>query len=239
MPLPGPEGVVAKKLEPQDGIEYHTMRLSSAVSLTDLAVDYVFFTPALLFTHGEWVTDPIEDYIREDKECCPFQLNLPRPAFTGLTLKGDEAWNYRIMACLKPQWTGRLEIYLFQLGGVNFKRRLYHRMMPQNIRIPDLLALEKMTILPSPVPMVDVIAFGIDGNRGRIGLVPASNPPVNQARVIKLGPTAETIQLAKAVLANNPRPFSAVQKTVGDAYVEMLARSRKRKQLVSEKGLIT
>jgi hypothetical protein len=220
MRLPAKEGVTSKTLEKQDGIPYHAMKVSQATGLTDLVEEYAFFTPALLFTHGEWTSDPIEDYVRTSPACCPFAIDLPRPVFHGLRHRGNPSWNYRIMACPRDTWPG-LYSHLCGLGGINRDRWLFHRMLPQQIPIVDVLALERKAVLPSPVPMVDIITFGLDGNNRQVYFAPAFNPPQDLPHV-KVGEAdTETIRLAEAHFAESPRPFSAVQPSLGEAMVEM------------------
>jgi hypothetical protein len=211
--LPAKEGVTHKVLDPQDGIPYHVARLSAATALKDMEAEYAFFTTALLFTHGEWTRDPVEDYLTKHPTAYPFHINLPRPVFKGLEVGASLDWNYRIMACLKTDWEGDDGLcgFLMSLGGIDRHKRRYHRMLVQKITIPDVFSLERATILPVPLPTVDVITFGVDGSNWRVGFEPASDPPCNQATVVKLRPDPEVVRLASAVLSGHPSPFRVVQ----------------------------
>jgi hypothetical protein len=221
MSLPAREGVTSKTLDKQDGVPYHALRVSQATALADLVEDYAFFTPAPLFTHGEWTSDPVEDYVRLTPACCPFVITLPKPVFVGLRHRGNPSWNYRIMACPRDTWPG-LYNYLAKLGGINRDRRLFHRMLPQQLPVPDTLALERKAVLPSPVPMVDVVTFGLDGNTRQVYFTPAINPPMDLPTVRTCPPDQKTVRLAEAHFAESPKPFSAVQPSLGDAVVQLV-----------------
>lgn len=225
--LPYKEGFsLEKPLDPSDGVEYHKMRLSQTTGLVELARDYAFYTTALLFTHGGWQTDPVEDYLRQNPSCCPFRLDLPRPPFEGLDVGNDPVWNYRIFLVLKEQWEG-LQKFLMSLGGIDHARRQYNRMLPQLLPVPDWLALEHKAILPTPVPSVGVVTFGIDGTDGCWVFEPVGGVPASY-RVLRLSPDPDTIKLGKAVLAHHPRPFSSIQPSPDEA-LQHLASSRPRK----------
>jgi hypothetical protein len=234
MPLPAKEGVTEKVLDPQDGLPYHMLRLSKATSLKDLSGDYSFFTLALLYTHGEWTSDPLQDYVRTHPKCTPFVITLPRPAFSGLSLPSDDSWNYKVFGCYQEDWPDLFN-FLGSLGGVDYHKKRYHRMLAQRLPLIDLLALERLSCLPSPLPTVDLISFGIDGNRHKVGLEPAKHPPLDRITVISLPPDEQTIRLARAVLARQEKPFRAIQPGITEAYAQLLDNvSQGRKEPVPE-----
>jgi hypothetical protein len=177
------------------------MRLSKATGLTDLAEEYAFFTTGILHVHGRLDYDPVATYVQEYPNCCPMRINLPTPAFKGLNVGDNDVWNYVIFAVRKEEWgetNKKLMQYLSYLGIVDRKRNRYSRMLVQELPMLDRLALARKSVLPSPLPSVNIFTFGLDGNKERVFFEPAFDMhPKKKIRVVKLGPDEAGRQFAE------------------------------------------
>src|SRR5947209_17165697 len=183
--LPHKEGVGDRELSPEDGPLYHQARVSKATGLKDLEGEYAFYSHALLFTRGGWGVDPVADFVRQvDPKCQPFAIQLPAPAFRGLAVGGNPAWNHLVFAVRRPHWEG-LRAFLGSLSGVDRKARRYHRVAVQELPMADVLALARQSVLPDPVPTVAVTLFALEGNRATVGYAPAKRPPFDRIAVVK------------------------------------------------------
>jgi hypothetical protein len=232
--LPAREGVGKRELSPRDGPPYHAARVSKATGLRDLAEEYVLFSHGLLFTHGHWSTDPVVDYVQtQDPECLPFAIQLPRPVFSGLTYRapssgGDTSWNSILMAVLKEHWPGLLA-YMGNVSGIDRKAKRYCRLAVQQMPVADVLALEKAAMLPDPLPMVDVFLFALDGSWATVGFDPAVCPPVGKVKVVKrYPPDPDVVKMAKAIFAEQEKPFLAVEPSLEEAKRKMQDKPRGR-----------
>src|SRR5271169_5285040 len=89
---------------------YCQMKFSKATSLAELSEDYQFFTHGLLFTHGGWNRDPINDYVVEyNPEFIPIVIDLPKPIILGMECKDENHqpradWCYKLLAIRHEGW---------------------------------------------------------------------------------------------------------------------------------------
>jgi hypothetical protein len=200
----------APDVGPTDQGPYGPQRLSQAESLQSLTEEFVLFTPALLFTHADWDRDPVKDWAGEAPGRRVYSLDLPQAAFEGLEVGGDVNWCYRLLLCPRTQWA---DLYGFMgiIGFADRFRRRFHRALAQAIPVPDLLLLARLATLPDPVPTVQVVAFGVNGNRRQVAFVPAANPPLDRARPEVYPPEEETVRAANRFLSGpgpqQPPPY--------------------------------
>jgi hypothetical protein len=181
---------------------------SAAATLGDLAEDYAFFTHALLFTQGGLDVDPVQDFINENRgEVGVFQLNFSRPVFSGLEQPAirDSSWNYTLIGCPKEndQWR-KLYDHIRGVGILDEnhpKGALFGAATVKELEIVDPLALDKMAVLPDPVPMVTITVFGLDSNKKYVELLASRNSRLDRPCVYIHKPRPETVKFAKNFLA--------------------------------------
>lgn len=181
---------------------------SAAASLSDLAEDYAFFTHALLFTHGGLDVDPVQDFINEHPgEVGVFQLNFPRPIFSGLEQPAirDSSWNYALIGCPKEndQWR-KLYDHIRGVGILDEnhpKGALFGAATVKELEIVDPLVLDKMAVLPDPVPVVTITVFGLDSNKKYVEIVANSSNRLDRPVVYTFKARPETVKFAKNFLA--------------------------------------
>lgn len=221
--LPVKEGVgPVKTLNPQEKNAYHIQKFSQATSLSDLVEEYQFFTYAILFTYGKFDSDPVSDWITENNISeKPFAVVLPK-LFNGL-----EKFNGILWACPKQNWE-QLYKFMCGVGAINRSKKIYIRALVQKLPVPDVLALEKASVLPIPCPLIEIVAYGIDTNKNQVALQPANNPPLDLPSVVKLPARPETVMLAEALFNENQNPFNVVEKSPTiDELTENVSQKRK------------
>lgn len=144
---------------------------SSSATMRDLGRYYTFFTHGLFFTHGGMSPgseDPLQDWVnRDDVATEPLILDFSIPIFAGM---GSDVtaltWSQRLLGVEREFWP-YLRATLAGVAAVDRKRQRYWQATLQQITIADPLVLAKATVLPDPLPLVQVWVFGIDGSDGR------------------------------------------------------------------------
>lgn len=135
---------VGKIAEPRRPME--ALKISTAATLKELAAEYVFFTPALLYTLlplGD--RDPLAEFVALTN--CPVEpvwLNFQREILPGLA---DPAWTHRIGLFRRDQWQLLREFF----GRAAFSDQatgLVARVRWQEITIPDPIAMERAIHVP-------------------------------------------------------------------------------------------
>jgi hypothetical protein len=210
--LPKREGIYQIDVEPQDSPYLAAIKISKAATLAELAKEYALFSHAALFVYGNWIRDPIQDYIiHEDPDCKPFWIDFDSPIFSGMFFrtrggKTNRDWAYRLMACPLDSWGGLMS-FLQQLQGFNEAEKRYHKTILQKVPMTDYFALRKKAVLPSPIPKVDVFLVALDGNDRVVHFEPAKNPPIDHIKVRFSPPEPDTIKLGEEILKRNARPL--------------------------------
>jgi hypothetical protein len=208
-----PEGFSAFEQLPRDMTEARTqeMRISQATSLTDLAPDFAFFTTALFHTHAKLDRDPIQEFVnRSDKKITVGTIYSPTPIFSGLQIGKDSNWNHALFVIARQEWKACFK-FLAGTGIQDTPNKIIYRALPHDLAIVDFLQMRDEAILPSPLPMVDVMVFGVDGNRRKVILQPALRPPLDQPYARSLKPDPETVEYGRKLFrGENPldTPFS-------------------------------
>jgi len=216
MQIPGKEGLSKVERLDQMPDDWHVMQISQATSLGSLVEEYAFFTHALLFTHGKWERDPVLDYVMQQRHCEVHRVMTNMPIFSGLEHRKPNGevipdWNHILLACHKDHWNG-LRDYMMQVGGFDRLTGYFYRMLVQVIPVIDAVAMDRMVSLPGQRPMIYIMTFGLDGNKGQVYFKPALNPPIDQVTVGRKPASIETTKLAKAVMEGNRQPFSAIEQ---------------------------
>lgn len=240
MDLPKREGTHTRSELPlPDSPGYQIATFAKAVRLLDLTQEFVLFTHAPLFTHGNWLHDPVFDYFVECNPIhVPFQINLPRRLFLGLEIRQgrrliNDDWNYRLLAIHKDGWEDFFR-FMGQVGGINRDDKRYHTLLAQQMPVPDILLLEHKAILPSPCPMVDIITFGLDGNDRQVYFAPALNPPIDKPKACTGPPDPKVVATAERVFAGQEKPFLPFDLRLGG-----IRRSEAEAAMAPLPGLLT
>lgn len=171
--------------------------LAKGATLSDLARDFVFFTPALLHTHARLDRDPVGEFVQESTSQ-PLIAGVPSssPIFSGLRLAGDSYWNHIVMAVDRGHWN-KLSAFLAGLVINDTSRKVHYKSTLHSLEIVDFLAMAKLSSLPDKIPLVGITVVGLDGNLRRVSIQKAIRPPHDLPWVRTDKPRRETVQFAR------------------------------------------
>jgi hypothetical protein len=199
---------------PKERVQLAQQRVSQATNLTDLAVDYHFYTPALMYLHLRLMgREPFHDFLAEYKRpVVPISLKFDKPVFKGLEIENNPIWNHYLYGIEHEHflpyltWLGSLTISDVEKG---FVARLRYR----EIQIADPLYLGKIVTTPKEVPMVKLVAFCLDTNRGCYYIDPAIDPLLDLATSrYTTRSFDDTVRFAQAVLTGNRNPYGLIEQ---------------------------
>lgn len=206
--LPEPEGLRPTGRAHAEGDEQtRELKLSSAVTLGDLAQDYVFFTPALLFSTGITI-DPVQEHInRQDRPIPVATVRFDNPIFDRIPAPNDRT----LWLCPREDWPP-LDDSLRAVSILNRQEGWLASAYRHVVEIADPLLLEKSVLLPSPVPTVEVIVYGVMGPGKTYYIAPARIHGLDRPSVM-CGPSPETqLKLSHAVLTDADNPFEELER---------------------------
>lgn len=219
---------------PRERVRIAEQRVSQATTLTDLAVDYHFYTPALLYIHVRLMgREPFHDFSAEyGKEVVPISLKFDKPVFKGLDTQGSPAWNHYLYGVEHEHflpfltWLGALAV---MDRDINLVTRLRYR----ELEIADPLYLAKLVTSPKEIPWVKIVAFCLDTNKGCHYIEPAKDPLLDLPtyRYTKQS-FDDTMRFADAVLRDSSNPYAAVEQ--GRARDGLSVEEREIRQRISE-----
>lgn len=147
----------------------HIRKASFAHRLADVQQDYAFFTHGLLFTHGGFQTDPVEEWMLVND--CPgavFALEFAQPLFCGLTIPDPvhgHHYNRLLMGCERPVWD-KLYRYLNTIIAADPVRKAYVTTFVHEARMPDPKTWRPGDGHPPPGSIVPVHPVGLSATFG-------------------------------------------------------------------------
>lgn len=203
------------ELPPEDNPDYCALKISRAGTLATVATEYKLFSHGLLFTHGGWDRDPINDYLVEwGPEHSPFVIDLPRRVFFGMECKDERGrhrpdWCYKLLAIRHEGWE-ELFAFMSLVGAIQRDTGYVAKLLAQVISVPDILAMEKNTRQLIACSDVEVVVFGVDSNKRAVFCEPAKVPPLDKPKVKVVPPDPDTVELANRVLSDNSDPYEPI-----------------------------
>lgn len=203
-----PEGVGPREDKPADVFEGPPLRekIPGAASLTELAKEYVFFSPGLLYTHGGLDRDPVQEFVNESPDDVQVAvMRFDKPLFNGLRFAdGRIDWNHMLLVAERGQWDA-LRKALGTVGIIDSKKKIFYRSVTTSVVIADPVIMDKATVIPHPIPEVEVIVFALDGNTRQV-LVAQPQTLLGTPSVVIKNPQKETAEFAKRLFAGDPNP---------------------------------
>jgi hypothetical protein len=195
----------------------HTLAITKAATLRDLAKDYVFFNHGSFFVHGRLDCDPVADFVAQhpDPDCKVMPTAFPTRLFPGLAAPGRPAgppldWERTLCFVERAYWPALFD-HLRLCGWVDRRRKFYARAVAQELPLVDVLALEKALVVPAPLPTVPVVLFGVDGTRDHVQFISRITLPTDRPMPVHRPLDPETRAIGAALLAGEDRPFRFVE----------------------------
>jgi len=213
---PAQEGLVSGDtvLDANGVLQKYELRLGKAKSLCELAADFVFFTPAVLYLKGRFIDAPLADFVYMMAPDCKFYFKkFGRPVFRGLTApNGDVDWNFVLWAIPKHHW----EAFSAWMVGITLTyadTKEVAGIGEQRFEVVDPLAADRASVWHSGLPHLPVAAFGINGSRFKAGFVLGENVLMDPPRLTMFSPEGDMKVFADALYGgNNPLDARAYHK---------------------------
>jgi hypothetical protein len=147
----------------------HIHKIRFAHRLSEVQQDYAFFTHGLLFTHGGFQHDPVEEWMLLND--CPgavFALEFVQPLFVGLGIPDPvhaQHYNHLLMGCERGVWE-KLYRYLNTIIAADPVKKAYVTTFVHEARMPDPKAWKPGDGHPNPASVIPVHPVGLSANFG-------------------------------------------------------------------------
>lgn len=185
-------------------------------SLCDMAKDgYVFFTTALILTHGLLDRDPVAEFERTHTTNDPATrcqaIDCEYPFFEGLGMGvlGNALvnWDHRLYAVVPETWV-ECKSFLEAICAFSTKKQHYFRTGSYQLNIVDPIAFHGFGVgrYGGELPVIEVNVFCVATNRLFAWIAPPENPPLTLPSICLGPPRPEVIPEAAAVLGPPPAP---------------------------------
>lgn len=170
-----PDGTV---LDENGFIPKYELPCGQAKALVEMADEYVFFTPALLYLYARFHDAPLADFVIMVRPSCKFYYKkFDRPVFKGLEARSnkDPAWNFALWAVKREHWPMLCD-WLVSLTLTNVDTKTVCGIGEQRLKVIDPLAADKTSVWHDRMPRIEITAFGINGNKYRAALAEGRGP---------------------------------------------------------------
>lgn len=180
----------------------YELNLGQAESLSRLAEEYAFFSPALLYLYGRMSDGPLLDFMQSRRENIRlFYKRFRVQIFDGLAVGTDGAWNHALWAVRLDQWPSLCEALLTVTLAFTETQTLI-RYGEQPLTIIDPIAADKSS--PNSISQIKITAFGVLTGQAQILFHQPASPAV-RPRPISQPPPPELALEAVAYFAHkNP-----------------------------------
>lgn len=195
------EGIIETVESAPDRVVPKKLQVSDRSTFAELSEDFVFYTPALLMIYGDLLPfDVIQQfYAVNNLNVKPYILVTDEPMFDGLeTPPAGNVLNHFLMAIERPLWKD-MALHLGTIGIRDQTTGAYFGTEIQKLPMADYLALKHMSVLPHPVPVFDMYAVAMDGNKACLHFVPAKNPPIDRIKLVRSTPRQQVIEYADSI----------------------------------------
>lgn len=208
--------VAGESLHSRAVVESCRAKVSQAADLTDLAKEYRFFTPALMYLRIRLMgVDPFHDFLAEyaanhSFTVVPIVLTFDQPIFRGLELSSLRIWNHCLLGMRHTEYTA-FEQWLGTLAFNDRELRRLTRLRYRDLDIVDPLFLLKQTVLPASLPRVRITAVCLDSTDGCWYVAPPSGPlDLPEARYSSQT-FDETLKFAQAIASESENPYADME----------------------------
>jgi hypothetical protein len=192
-------------------LEKYELRVGAAESLAALAGEYAFFTPALLYLHGQFRDAALVDFLYQWQvpEARFYYRRFDKPVFRGLEARsnGDRAWNHVLWAVLREHWQPLVDC-LCGLTMADSGRGLVYQYGLQELAVLDPLAADKAALYRADLPQLEVGAFGINAGHFRAAFDPGPGPLLCSPR-LQFHPPDEAAVVFAAAFFKGQNPILA------------------------------
>jgi hypothetical protein len=159
-------------------ITKYALQCGQAKSLVEMADEYAFFTPAILYLYARFHDAPLADFVYMERPSCRFYFKkFDKPIFKGLEARSnkDPAWNFALWAVKREHWA-LLCNWLVSITLTNRDTKAVCGIGEQKVTVIDPLAADTTSVWHDRMPRIEVTSFGINGNKYRAALAQGKGP---------------------------------------------------------------
>ena len=145
----------------------------------DIFGNYQFFTPAPLYLYGGLTDHTWTQLMQEaNRDITLMFYKFDSHVFRGLdAANGDKDWNHALWAVTKDDWA-LIEPYLLSLVFMDKPKKQVHKIGAQDLQILDPLYIDTKKIVSPSTPRIDIVAFGVNGNKRCVAFDLETAPPL-------------------------------------------------------------
>lgn len=189
-------------------VEHAELRFSAAATLQDLAREYSFYTPALLYLTVPLQTDPTADWLLQPESQVPLRLEFQQPIFRGL-VRDTQNWNNVLLALPEAAWNSYRD-FMHTVAFQGRGRRKLARVRTRDVDIVDPWAMAKTVILPAVWPTVQIHTLWLDTDLGPVYLANRRPLPEPPELLTSQQPFSDTLAMSQALQQHHPDPYKVV-----------------------------
>lgn len=199
-------------LDARGFIKKYPLPVGQAKTFQSFEKDYAFFTPAILYLHGNFNDTPLLDL------CCLTGTNIKFyfyksnvRIFQRLEAKsnGNADWNFVLWAVAREHWKA-VSDFLVSITLSYSESREVAGIGEQNFQILDPLAVSYAKLVNGNIPLMSIAAFGLNTNNFRAYFTTDANfsPPT-----LTFGQPVTDMQVFADALYNGANPVNAKNRS--------------------------
>lgn len=192
-------------------------RIDPSATLAEISREWVLFTHAALLTHGGLFPDPLSAFVVENNlQGKLAMVQSPVALFHGLAIRNpagevvDERWNRHLMAIPRDDFK-KLYHFFGQIVATDRARGLVISTLAQVIPVVDAPAVLRLSSAAARPPLVSVVAFGLNTNRGQVYFDPPRAASLLTPVRVRVNQRVEeeVSRLSAAILSEETSPSGA------------------------------
>lgn len=202
-PKPHQHGMrfVGPPVDADGRVQKYELKVGAAGGLLDLAGEYTFFTPAILYLHGGFRDGPLIDFMYDlNVEVKFYYKQFRKPIFRGLESKsnGDPGWNFALWA-VRSEYFQALNDFLVSVTLTYAQDKTVAGIGEQSLMVPDPLRVDRTFVYDPAIPQLPVTVFGVNGSRYRALLDTSDRPFASPPTLRFYAPDPAMVTFAKAL----------------------------------------
>lgn len=206
------EGTTAggQPLDARGFVKKEPLRLGRANSLLELAEEYAFFTPAVLYLYGRFRDAPLADFLHMFPDAKLYYRKFDRPIFRGLEAPSNKNpdWNFVLWAVHTSYWRPLCD-FLVSLTFTYEDESALAGVGEQQLSVIDPLAADLSVLYRNDLPQLTVTAFGLNGSRFRAAFEAGTGSIVSPPRLRFYGPDPRMVRFAQAIYSPLESPHES------------------------------
>ena len=187
----------------------------AGASLAEYQQEFRFFTPALLYLYGGFSNNIFQDFVNQYQHTTNLRIaffvyQAKHPIFQGLEAGTDPVWNYHLFGLRRVHWTA-FESFMLSVALAKMEEGVLIRIGYQEVEIADPIVLDRQRIVPTNLPLVTVVSYGVNSTKGAVALRSGTHPLMDPPRIAFHEAQQDHMAFARA-LWRGQNPHDAMAK---------------------------